>query len=88
MPRKLGEKAEAVRQAVRANPEKLPKEIAELVKGQGFDVSPGYVSTIKFKLKRGRKGKRKKKAAAPTAPAAAPAAVAADAVSLALLRKA
>jgi hypothetical protein len=84
MSRKPGAKTQAVRQALNANPEKLPKEIAEILTAEGLQVSANYVSTIKSKLK--MKGKRKQKAAAPVPAACID--VAADAISIGLLRKA
>lgn len=83
MPRRPGAKTQAVRRALSDNPRKSPKEISELLKGQGVDATASYVSTIKSKMK----GKKRKKAAAEPAPAAAPV-VATDAVSMALLCKA
>ena len=84
MSRTPGVKTQAVRQALNAYPEKLPKEIAAILTAEGLQVSANLVSTIKSKLK--TKGKRKKTAAA-TVPAAG-LGVAADAISIGLLRKA
>lgn len=84
MSRTPGVKTQAVRQALNAYPEKLPKEIAAILTAEGLQVSANLVSTIKSKLK--TKGKRKKTAAA-AVPAAGPG-VAADAISIGLLRKA
>lgn len=87
MSRTPGVKTQAVREALNAYPEKLPKEIAAILTAEGLQVSANLVSTIKSKLKtKGTKGKRKKTAAA-TVPAAGPD-VAADAISIGLLRKA
>ena len=79
-----GAKTAAVKDALKANPKKGPKEIADLLQAQGLDVTPGYVSTIKTNMK----GKKKAKAAAAPAPEAAAPAVPKDAVSLGLLQKA
>ena len=58
-----GAKTAAIKQALKANPKKTAREIAELVKEQGFETSANYVATIKTKMK----GKKKAKAApAPT----------------------
>ena len=79
-----GAKTAAIKQALKANPKKTAREIAELVKEQGFETSANYVATIKTKMK----GKKKAKAApAPTPEAAAPA-LPKDAISLAWLEKA
>jgi hypothetical protein len=80
-----GAKTAVVKEAVKAHRRKSPKEIAELLKAQGVEVTAAYVSNIKFQL--GIKGKQKAKAAAPAPEAAAPV-VPKDAVSLGLLQKA
>ena len=80
-----GAKTAVVKEAVKAHRKKSPKEIAELLKAQGVEVTAAYVSNIKFQL--GIKGKRNAKAAAPAPEAAAPA-VPKDAISLGLLQKA
>jgi hypothetical protein len=77
-------KTAAVKEALKANPKISTRDISELLKTRGIEVTIGYVSAIKSKMK----GKRKKKVAT-----AAPAAEAAparpkDAVSIALLQKA
>jgi arginine repressor len=79
-----GARTAAVKEAVKANRKKSPKEISELLKEQGWDVTGAYVSNIKFQLGIGRK--KKAKAAAPEA--AATPVVPKDAVSLGLLQKA
>ena len=84
MSRRPSPKTQAVRQALSANPDKLSKEIAEMLTAEGLQVSANFVSTTKSKLK--AKGKRNNPAAAPV-PAACPG-VAADAISVGLLRKA
>ena len=79
-------KTEQVRQALKAHPGKMPKELAELLQAEGLDVSAAFISQTKTKLG----GKKKKKAArapAVAAQAAAPA-LPKDAVSLGLLQKA
>jgi hypothetical protein len=51
-----GNKSQAIREALAANPEKLPKEISDIVTKQGFKVTPAYVSIIKYnQTKAGRK---------------------------------
>jgi hypothetical protein len=68
-----------------AHPDKMPKEIAEILQAQGLDVTPQMVSTTKFNLK----SKKDQPAAPKAAPRKArPATKAADAVSLDSLKKA
>jgi hypothetical protein len=43
-----GNKSQAIRQALSANPDNSPKEITEIVNEQGFKVTPAYVSIIKY----------------------------------------
>lgn len=78
-----GAKTAAIKDALRANPTMTAKEIAELMKEQGFETTANYVGTLKAKM--GGKKKRRKKAvaAAPAAPA-----LPKDAVSIGLLQKA
>jgi len=42
-----GNKSQAIRDALAANPDKSPKDIAEGLKSQGYQVNAQYVSTIK-----------------------------------------
>ena len=80
-----GSNSDAVRAALEAHPDKMPKEIAEILQAQGLAVTPQFVSTTKFNLK----AKKDKPAAPKAAPKEAPAATkAADAVSLDSLKKA
>ena len=60
-------KSQAVRDALKANPEVGPKETAETLTKQGIEVSAGFVSTIKTQAKNKRQTKKK------AAPAAKPA---------------
>jgi hypothetical protein len=77
-------KSDRVRQALNANPGKMPKELAELLQAEGLDVSAAFVSQIKTRLC----GKKKRRAAkAVAAPQAGPV-LPKDAVSLGLLQKA
>jgi hypothetical protein len=46
-----GNKSQAIRDALAAHPDKSPKDIAELLVGQGFKVNAQYVSTIKSNAK-------------------------------------
>ena len=81
-----GTKTAAVKAALRAHRDKQPKEIAELLQAEGWDVKAQYVSTVKSKLSSGKKAKR---AASPAEPKKAPAAPkAGDAISLDALKKA
>jgi hypothetical protein len=45
-----GNKSAAIREALQANPDKSPKDIADIVNGQGFKVTPAYVSIVKYNL--------------------------------------
>ena len=47
-----GNKSQAIREALEANPDKGPKEIAEIVQSQGFKVNAQYVSIIKSAAKK------------------------------------
>lgn len=80
-----GSKTAAIKAALKANRDKLPKEIAELMNAEGWDVTAQRISVVKSALK---SKKKTKKAAAPAAtPEAAPT-LPKDAVSVALLVKA
>ncbi|HPM81158.1 MAG TPA: hypothetical protein PLF81_10675 [Candidatus Anammoximicrobium sp.] len=79
-----GAKTAAIRAAVKANPTKTVKEIAELLKEQGFETTANYVGGVKSAMKAKKKAK---KAAADPAPEAGPV-VPKDAVSVGLLVKA
>ena len=62
-------KTQAVKQYLAAHRKASPKEVSLALQVQGIDVSPAYVSGIRFSMK----PKKRKKAAAPVAvPAAAP----------------
>jgi hypothetical protein len=56
-----GNKSQAIREALAANPDKGPTVIAELLKRQGYNVSPTYVSDVKSagKAKAARKVTRR-----------------------------
>lgn len=75
-------KTAAIRAALKAHPGKPPKEIAELLQADGWDVKAQRVSIVKSAMKA-----KKKARAAAVAPKAAPAAPA-DAISLDSLKKA
>ena len=60
-----GNKSAAIREALQANPNASPKEIAEKVVAQGHKVTPAYVSIVKYNLSKssgtnGRKVRVKK----------------------------
>ncbi len=78
-----GTKTAAIKAALKANPKKAPKEIAELLNAEGWDVKAQNVSVVKSAMKKGKKKAKK----APPAPEAGPA-VPKDAVSVGLLVKA
>ncbi len=78
-----GAKTAAIKAALKANPNKGPKEIAELLNAEGWDMTAQRVSVVKSALK----AKKKAKAAAAPAPETGPV-VPKDAVSVGLLVKA
>lgn len=63
-----GSKAQAVRDAMAANRSAGPKEIADLLKAQGYEITASYVSLVKWQ---DGKKKRKPKSGAKAVPAAA-----------------
>jgi len=77
-----GTKTAAIRAAVKTYPKKGPKEIAELLNTEGWDVKPQQISVVKSAMRA-----KKKKAAAAPAPEAGPV-LPKDAVSVGLLVKA
>lgn len=79
-------KSEQVRQALKAHPTKMPKELAELLQAEGLDVSPNFISQVKIRL--GAKKKKKAVQAPAVAAQAAAPSLPKDAVSMALLQKA
>jgi len=52
-------KSQAIRDALRANRDKTPSEIAELLKAKGIDVNGQYVSTVKSNMQKTRRAVRK-----------------------------
>ena len=61
--RRAVNKSQKIRDALAANPDKSPSEISALLKADGLNVKPQYVSTIKGnanrKAAKGRRGRRK-----------------------------
>ena len=82
-----GSKTAAVKAALKVHPRKGPKEIAELLQADGWDVKAQLVSVVKSAQKAKKKAKAAPAPARATEAAAAPA-LPKDAVSLALLQKA
>jgi len=82
-----GAKTAAIRQALIANPTKTVKEIAELLKEQGFDTTANYIGGVKVQMNKKKRGQKKAKAAPVAEPEAGPV-VPKDAVSVGLLVKA
>ena len=78
-----GTKTAAIKAALKANRNKGPKEVAELLKAEGWDVTPQQISVVKSYMK----ARKRKKAAPPAAPQTGPV-VPKDAVSVGLLVKA
>jgi ribosomal protein L12E/L44/L45/RPP1/RPP2 len=62
--------------ALQAHPDKMPKELAELLQAEGWNINAQRISTIKSKLKDQNKRKARRKPKTKAAPAEAPAAVA------------
>jgi hypothetical protein len=79
-------KAQAIRDALAADPKGMPKDVAAKLSIEAWNVTANEVSQAKYVLK--AKKKVKKKAAAKTVEAAPAAAVPADLVSVAALQKA
>lgn len=69
-------KSQAIRDALAANPDKSPSEIAEVLKAKGLKISAQYVSTIKSGMKakhgRARKVVRRRKPGRPSSNGFAP----------------
>ena len=55
-----GNKSQAIREALQANPDASPKEIAEKVNEQGFKVTPAYVSIVKYNASKSAGGSGRK----------------------------
>jgi hypothetical protein len=55
-----GNKSQAIRDALHAQPDASPKEIAESLKASGFEVTPAYVSIVKYNMSKasGKSGGR------------------------------
>jgi hypothetical protein len=81
-------KAQAIRDALAADPKGMPKDIADKLTAAGVSVTANDVSQAKYQLKVAKNKKRQQKAAAKAAEAAPAAAVPADMVSVAALQKA
>jgi len=79
-----GAKTAAIRAALKANPTKTVKEIAELLKEQGFETTANYVGGVKSAMKAKKRAKQAAAAPAPEAGHVVPK----DAVSVGLLVKA
>jgi hypothetical protein len=81
-------KAQAIRDALAVDPKGMPKDIAEKLSAEGWNVTSKNVSQAKFLMGRTKK-KRGKRIVSKAAPAAASAAAApADLISVAALQKA
>jgi hypothetical protein len=81
-----GTKTDAVRAALETHPDTPPKELAEMLQAEGWNVKGQYVSTVKAKMKEGGKAKRVR--TRPARKAAAPAPKSSDTISLDSLKKA
>ncbi|TVS20684.1 MAG: hypothetical protein EA424_02725 [Planctomycetaceae bacterium] len=71
--------------ALQAHPDKMPKELAELLQAEGWDINAQRISTIKSKLKAEQK---MSPTASTVAPKKAPTPKADDAISFDSLKKA
>ena len=71
-------KTQAVKEYLRKHRQALPTTVSETLRSQGIDVSPKYVSNIKFQMGIRRKGKKATKPAAESAAAATTASPADD----------
>ena len=69
-------KTAAIAAALQAHPDKMPKELAEIMKAEGWDINAQRISVVKSKLKDRSKQKARRKPKTKAAPAEAPAAVA------------
>jgi hypothetical protein len=83
-----GTKTGAIRAALKAHPNMMPKEIAEMLRAQGWDLKAQLVSVVKTNLKNAKKAKKKIAAAPAATPAKARSATADQAISLDSLKKA
>ncbi|MCY2989542.1 MAG: hypothetical protein NTY19_16950 [Planctomycetota bacterium] len=83
-----GERSKAIKKALKANKDKSPKEIAEIVTASGITTLAWQVSNVKSILSSKKKAKATPAAAPATETVAAAPAVAKDAVSIGLLQKA
>jgi hypothetical protein len=79
-----GSKTAAIKAALKANRDKLPKELAEMMNAEGWDVTAQRISVVKSAMKAQKKAK---KAASTPEPEPGPV-VPKDAVSVGLLVKA
>jgi hypothetical protein len=79
-----GSKTAAIKAALRANRDKLPKELAELMNAQGWDVTAQRISVVKSAMKAEKKAKKAAPAPEPEVAFEVPK----DAVSIGLLVKA
>jgi hypothetical protein len=59
MAKRSTNKSQAIRDALEANPDQSPSEIAEALKAKGLKVNAQYVSTIKSGMKATKGGARK-----------------------------
>jgi hypothetical protein len=79
-----GSKTAAIKRALKANPDKFPKELAELMNAEGWDVTAQRISVVKSAMKAEKKAKKTAPAPEPEIAPEGPE----DAVSIGLLVKA
>ncbi len=76
-------KTAAIAAALQAHPDKMPKELAEIMKGEGWDIKPQTISVVKSKLKDRSKRKARRKPTTEAAPVEAPAVAPVSATTMA-----
>ncbi len=62
--------------ALQAHPDKMPKELAQLLQAEGWDINAQRISVVKSKVKDRNKQKARRKPTTKTAPVEVPAAAA------------
>ncbi len=81
-------KTGAIIAALEAHPDKMPKELEQMLQAEGWDIKAQRISTIKSKLKSDKKAPKAASAASVAAPKKAPATKADGGISFDSLKKA
>src|SRR5262245_60158104 len=66
MAKRKTNKSQLIRDALKAHRGKSPSEISAILKSQGYDIPPQYVSNVKVLLKRRRAKRKGMRVAKPT----------------------